>query len=409
MNVIVVNDFAYVNGGASKVAIESAIGLSTEVEGTYFFSSVGPIDWRLTEENIKVVCLGQQEIASDHNRIRAIQQGLWNRPAKRAMGELLADLAPAETVIHLHTWTKALSSSIVREAVSRGFKIVCTLHDYFLACPNGGFYDYKKHSICSLTPLSRHCVTSNCDVRNYGQKLYRVLRQLVQNRRGFLPEKIDEFIYISEFSHAILRQYLPQETHLSFVENPIDCCRMPPVRVEENDHFVAVGRVSPEKGVKTFLRVAQSLHAKSIVVGGGIDLEDCKREFVGVEFTGWLTATDANTTLQRARALVFPSLWYETQGLVVLEACALGIPAIVSGRTAARDFVSDGESGLLYEDEDELKQKMQLLLSHPAYAADLGRRAYERFWSDPPLIKKHISELLGVYRRMLGMNASGGN
>ena len=33
-------------------------------------------------------------------------------------------------------------------------KFVVTAHDYFLACPNGGFYNYSEGRHCNLKPLS---------------------------------------------------------------------------------------------------------------------------------------------------------------------------------------------------------------------------------------------------------------
>ena len=39
---------------------------------------------------------------------------IWNRDAARGMRALLDTLDPADTVVHLHSWTKALSSSVVR-------------------------------------------------------------------------------------------------------------------------------------------------------------------------------------------------------------------------------------------------------------------------------------------------------
>jgi uncharacterized protein (TIGR00725 family) len=53
--------------------------------------------------------------------------------------------------------------------------------------------------------------------------------------------------------------------------------------------------------------------------------------------------------LMRARALVFPSLWYETLGLSAIEAMANGVPVIVSDRCAASEFVQNGYSGLHFQ------------------------------------------------------------
>ena len=59
--------------------------------------------------------------------------------------------------------------------------------------------------------------------------------------------------------------------------------------------------------------------------------------------------------MKGAKALIFPSLWYETAGLTILEAKSLGIPSLVKNTTAGSEFVS---SQWIYNDEEMLKNKI---------------------------------------------------
>ncbi len=112
----------------------------------------------------------------------------------------LKDFDPKNTIVHLHGWSKALSSSVVHECVERSFKVVCTLHDYFVACLNGGFYNFRTNNICYLHALSLPCVLENCDSRSYNQTIWRVARQIVQRQFGGIPGGISAFISVSNFS-----------------------------------------------------------------------------------------------------------------------------------------------------------------------------------------------------------------
>jgi len=107
--------------------------------------------------------------------------------------------------------------------------------------------------------------------------------------------------------------------------------------------------------------------------------------------------------IRRALALVLPSLWYETQGLVVLECAASGVPAIVPDLCAASEFVEHGRTGLIFKrgDKADLADKMRSLLADRALAARLGRAAYEKFWAAPPSAQAHAAGLLDIYRQML--------
>jgi glycosyltransferase involved in cell wall biosynthesis len=96
-------------------------------------------------------------------------------------------------------------------------------------------------------------------------------------------------------------------------------------------------------------------------------------------------------------------LWYETLGLVVLEAAANGIPSIVPDTSAAREIVIDGVTGLHFRggDEQDLRAKMRLL-QDPELAATLGRAAYDRFWSsDFAHRDAHLVALEAIYAKLL--------
>ena len=106
--------------------------------------------------------------------------------------------------------------------------------------------------------------------------------------------------------------------------------------------------------------------------------------------------------MRRARALIFPSTWYETGGLVVLEALAQGIPAIVNRTTAPVDFIADDVNGYVVESGDRLALQDRLRrLTDAAVAARLGAEAYRRYWLAPQTAELHTGSLLAVYRRLL--------
>ena len=403
MNVIIINDFAYSNGGASKVAIDSALGLVRKVDKVLYFSAVGPPTSEMSSSDIEVICLGQADILSDSNRLRAAIQGLWNKQAADRFKKELLKHSPGNTIIHVHSWTKALSSSVIDQASRHGFKIILTLHDYFSVCPNGGFYNYQKKQICNLKPLSLECIRAQCDIKNYSHKLYRVGRQLVQSKVGQIPLEVNNYIYVSEFSKSILEPLLPEDSNYYPVKNPIVAKHYKPADISNNSSFVMVGRLAAEKGPQLFLDAVHNLNTSGVMVGDGdwrpLDIEKYK----SVEFTGWLSQEEVMTKISCSKALIFPSLLYETQGLTVLEAASLGVPAIVPDTCAARDLIIDGETGLVFKSGDlqDLQSKMKILLNDTGYLMALGENAYEKFWKEPPTLDRHVNELLNVYNKVL--------
>jgi len=402
LNILIINDFSFINGGAGKIALSSAISLANRGMPVTLFSGVEPTMPSLKSSNVKVINTGQWDILRDPNRIRAAKQGIWNSKAKKIMVELLADLNPKDTVIHVHSWTKALSSSILNVCAKFNFKTICTLHDYFIACPNGGFYNYQKNKPCKLKGLSTRCLIENCDVRSYPQKTWRFARQIIQKSIGGVPGRIKFFITISDFSEEILKPYLPSNAKLYRVNNPIDIQKKPPITPEKFVNFVYVGRLSQEKGVHLFANAAKNLGLHSIFVGEGYCKEEIQKICKKAQITGWVSGNKVTEILSQSRALVFPSIWYETQGLVVLEAAALGLPSVIPETSAATEFVEDGHDGLYFKsgDLDHLMQKMTQL-KDPEYAKKLGENAYKRYWQSPFTMEKHTNDLVEIYKKVL--------
>jgi glycosyltransferase involved in cell wall biosynthesis len=280
---------------------------------------------------------------------------------------------------------------------------VCTLHDYFSICPNGGLYNFPQQRLCLLRPMSLGCIASNCDARSYAQKLWRVGRQVVQNRFGGIPRRLKYFITVSDYSESLLRPWLPASAEFFRVRNPIEIDKMAPSAVHDNSSFTFVGRISTEKGPDVFAAAAQSANVRAVFVGSGPKEESITAMNTSVEHLGWLDRPGVVRAIQSSRAVVFPSLLHETHGLVVLEAAALGVPAIVSDSCAAREAIVDGETGLLFRagNASDLSTKLVLLDRDPELAARLGSAAYKRYWSAPSTVEMHTKQLIACYGEIM--------
>lgn len=389
--VVIVNDFNYTQGGASKVAIDTARILKEENLKVIFFSAVNRENEKI--DGVEYISTNQNEALKEKNKIKGALNGIYNFKAKKEFKKLLKNLDNKTTIIHVHGWTKALSSSIFDIAFKMKFKVVLTLHDYFTACPNGGYFNYKQNEICHLKPLSWKCIKCNCDSRNYGFKLYRIIRQFVQNKIVKLNKKLENVITISEFSEKILKPTLGKNTKITRIYNPIDIDEnAEKVDPSKNEYYLYVGRISKEKGVDLFCQTITELELKGIVVGDGDEKEKLEKQYPDIEFTGWKNKDEVKQYMKGARALIFPSRWYETAGLTVLEAQTLGIPAIVSKNCAGSEFIEEGKNGFLFDNEKDLKEKI-IKNKNFRYACDTSL--------EKVLKKEYVRKLKELYQRIM--------
>lgn len=406
MHIVIVCDFGEVNGGAVKVALASARGLAEAGIDVSYVCAMAPISPLLDHPRIAVHCLQFDNVWQRRNPLAAAAQGIWNRRAREALEAILATLPQRQTIVHFHQWTKALSPSVLLAPLRFGLPALASLHDYFIACPNGAYYHYPKATPCRLTPLSPACLAAQCDSRSYAHKLIRVLRQWATAaalRRCGAGLRI---LSVSPFAERVIDGFVPRLHARFVVRSPIEVSREPPVAVADNQDFVFVGRLTEEKGIRLLAEVARDADLPLTIVGDG-PLLATLRGFGGrIRCTGWLDGSELGRVMRQARALIFPSTWYETGGLVVLEALAQGIPAIVNRTTAPVDFVADGVNGYVVDSGDRAALLDRLRrLTDDAVARHLGAEAYKRYWAEPQTLARHTGDLLAIYRGLLNEQA----
>jgi glycosyltransferase involved in cell wall biosynthesis len=100
------------------------------------------------------------------------------------------------------------------------------------------------------------------------------------------------------------------------------------------------------------------------------------------------------------RAVIAPSLWYETGPLTVYEAAAAGVAAIASRRCGAAEKVDATRGRVVEPNVEEIAAAMRELADLPV-ARQLGRAAYDAYWSDPPDAARHARQLMSLYARLL--------
>lgn len=396
MNIIVVYDYGYVNGGAAQVAISSAIALENAGHHVVYFCAVGPIDERIESNCSEVVCTRQFCINTDPNFIRKSIQGIWNRKARQELKLLLCKYSPHDTIVHFHGWFKALSPSILDIPNKLGFASCITLHDFFVYCPNGGLYNYQQNKICSVKPMSMKCMACNCDRDSYFNKLWRYSRNFVQD---IVLRKLNNnaFLAISDLSDREYRRcYRFKGCNLVRVNNPVTF----PEKIENQIHadsYLFMGRLSNEKGITLFCEAISKLGLKGIVLGDGILKGKLSRQYPNIEFAGWISNEKKNAYLQRTKAFVFPSVWYETFGLSVAEMLALGIPCIVGDKTAAAELIENRKNGLLFKTGNVESLKEAIIEMENAYNDYINFS----FPTEKYTMKVHVENLTNLYNKQL--------
>ena len=403
LTIVIIFDHASITGGQAKVAFDSAVGLKRHGHRPIVFAAAGPVSPQLIEAGIETVCLDQSDLVGNPSRVAAAVQGLWNIPAARALDALLRRLPRDNTIVHVHGWAKALSPSIAGPIARSKLPALYTIHEYFQFCPNGGFYNYRDDHVCTLKPLSGACWATNCDSRNYARKVWRNVRLTAAKHVAHLPDVFTDYVAISRFQRAIVAPLVPAAARLHDVSNPISIPDLGPKTDPGAGDVIFVGRLSPEKGAFLYAEAARRAGMVPTYVGDGPIAGELAARYPEARLLGWTDPAGVQRAMRAARALVFPSLWYEGQPLTVLEAKGLGVPVIVSDACAGREEVVDGVTGLWFRsgDADDLARALDATRDEEAIAA-MSLAATRAYWADPPTLDAHVAKILAIYHGMLG-------
>src|ERR1700722_4955119 len=343
--VVVISDLSVERDGATAVAMSAVRTLrSSGVAVTYVCGDDGE-NAELKDLAVQVVPLHGQKLTKA-NPFNAAISGLYNAKAARLLKGVIKKVDGEGVVYHLHNWSKILSPSIFHELNGVADRLLISTHDYFLACPNGGFFNFKKRSPCELVPLSLACLGTDCDRRSRLEKIWRVIRSLT----------IRGLIDLSRKNATILAVHEGMVDHLvrggifagsiMVLRNPVTPWSGTRIAVENNSKFLFVGRLDHDKGAELLARSARDAKVPILMIGDGPLRTLLEQSYPEAELMGWQPRELVAQIARDARVVVMPTGSRATFGLVAFEALTSGIPVIISRFAATSEQIVRNDVGL---------------------------------------------------------------
>ena len=169
---------------------------------------------------------------------------------------------------------------------------------------------------------------------------------------------------------------------------------------------LVAGRISPEKGTHTAIRVARKA-GLAVVVAGDVYDPDYYMDFVEPmlrprEWIGAVSREELFQLMARCAVLLMPVEWDEAFGLVAAEAQMAGCPVVAYRRGALPEVVNHRVGGWLVDPGDE-----EALISAVHLARGLDRHAIrrnaQRHLGTRPMIDAYERALRGVAAKSVAM------
>src|ERR1700675_55364 len=327
------------------------------------------------------------EIALDgiSSRIKLGVGALWSKRTYSELRSLIARERPE--VAFIHNTVPLISPSAYFACAEAGVPVVQTLHNYRFLCPAGTFL--REGKICAecVTSTLFRSVRHSCYQDSASASATLALMLASQRALGTWQEKVACYISRTEFARKkFIEGGLPAER---IVVKPCFVNPDPGPRAGSGDTVLFLGRLSPEKGLRTLIAAWEHLDGSVPLriagdgpLRGELETEVERRRVAGVKVLGRVPDADLPAEVKRARFLVFPSEWYEGLPLTIAEAFTCGVPVVASRIGSMIELVEDGRTGLHFAPGDpaDLAAEVEWAWTHPKEMEEMGlaaRREYE--------------------------------
>ena len=328
---------------------------------------------------------------------------VWSRESHRELTATLRAYRP--DIVHVHNTFPLLSAAVLYACRDLPVPVVATIHNYKLACASGDFF--RQGAVCHDCdhglpwPALRHGCYRGSRAATAPVAL------ATGAHRPAWKSMVAAYIFISAAQRDLLTGLgLPKDR--VFVRHNLIPSRSVPEAGRE-DTVVYAGRLDEAKGLPLLMagwdRYAGTPGRRGLrlVIAGAGPLESKVAAWAAqrpeVSTVGQVDAQRCAELMAAARAVLLPSAWEETFGLVAIEAMALGVPPVAAGHGSFPELITPGVDGALFRPGDPaaLASALADVEEHPERYETYGKQArltYEQRF-DPDC---SIEQLLEIYR-----------
>lgn len=334
---------------------------------------------------------------------RLASSTVWSRSGRARVAEAVAAHRPE--IVHFDNTFPLLSPAAYSAARSSHAAVVQTLHNYRLVCPAATLYrDGSPCHDCVGRAVAVPGVMHGCYRDSTAESAVVAVMLATHRLRRTWSRDVDRYISLTRFARNLFTEGGMPPDRISVKPNFVHA-PLPPATRPRQDVFLFAGRLSPEKGIETLLEAASRLPAGyQVHVAGDGPLRhrvaDARGAGVPVVPLGRIDHCAVTDAMRQARALVFPSVWYEGCPMTLIEAFASGLPVIASRLGAMVEMIDHGQNGLLVAPGDaaDLASTLRWAADNPVAMARMGehaRRTYERLYTP----ERNYSILMEIYDR----------
>lgn len=403
MKILQINKYLWAKGGADRYVLELSDLLTARGHEVIPFAMQDERNRPSVYSKYFVSPVDTEHVQLNRTGAKTFSRGFLSREAAQKMRALIRATHP--DVAHVHNIYAQISPSVLDVLHQEKIPIVMTVHDYHLIMPNymywanGKMQDFSHRSLAWLTMTKFH-------KDSYAASFAQALAFKFHRWRHSYDYAVKQFIFPSQFVRDEYVRHGLSKDRSVIVPLFTDLLKYPP-QYQDKGYILYFGRLVEEKGVHVLLKAMEGMPGVPCkIVGTGPEeayLHIQGDRMPNVTFEGYQSGQTLWDLVAGARAVIVPSLFPETFGLVAIEAMALGKPVVASQIGALPELVVDRHTGFLIPPRDvhALREAIMRLAEDPVLATQFGRAGRARAERDYG-VEKHYKNILGVYEKATG-------
>jgi glycosyltransferase involved in cell wall biosynthesis len=281
---------------------------------------------------------------------------------------------------------------LIRELIKMGHKVTLYAHpDSQPGCTLKGYRESENYGLQDLVKinlLTSSLLFKNFDVVHTFGRMNNIASLMPFKRPKIvsyqLPPTVSQVkkavkiaaknsLYFTACSNFIAQQ-ISHIGHVTTIYNSVDMDDYQfNTEIDADAPLVFLGRIQQEKGTAIAIEIALKTN-KKLIIAGNIPDEEIHQQYFNeqvrpfidqeqIRYIGPVNNIQKNELLRNAGAMLMPVTWDEPFGIVMAEALACGTPVIGFNRGAVPEVVSNGSTGFVCNNINEMVEAVNNISS----------------------------------------------
>lgn len=342
MNIIQLNSYVTLNGGSETVM--SNFNTLFEKNG-HSVLNLGYISIKEKKMMNNAFPLGNEKYSIstffyEHKSVEIIIEKILSTKA---------ELVICHNVYHKYPLAYMLKAIKTRTNA----KVLIVFHDYKPVCPRSNLYNGKRICTDCSGQNFYHMARHRCRHNSFIESSILVLDSYYNNSMMDAYSYPDIMISPSQFMADQFKR-MGFNHKINVINNPIDAkeitfkSKIGP----KSKTLLYAGRFTKDKGIELFIDAAKKMPDYQFLMAGNGELIDkvkkADNELDNLSYLGSLNKEQLFQQFDKSDFLIVPSIWYENNPMIIIEAMIYGLPVLGSNLGGIPELLKDGR-GFLFD------------------------------------------------------------